>query len=273
MGKQWKQWETLFFLVSKITADGDCNYEIKRLLLLKGKAMTNLDSTLKSRDFTDKVPSSQSYSFSSSHVWIWELDHKEGWALKNWCFWTVVLEKTLESPLDCKTVHPKGNQSWIFIGRTDPEAELQFFGHLMWRTDSFEKTLMLGKIEGRKRRGWYWMRWMDGITNLMDMSFCMFQGSLACRSPWVHKESDRTEWLKWLSREREHKYVWFVVTGFYAGSLSDWKTKCWAFKYLWYVKPCIILYSHVGIWKSNVSDSFELIANECTYIYARLFSE
>ena len=97
-----------------------------RHLLLGRKVMTNLDSILESRDITNKDPSSQSYGFSSGHVWMWELDYKESWALKNWCFWTVVLEKTLESPSDCKAiqpVHPKGDQSWIFIGRTDVEAE------------------------------------------------------------------------------------------------------------------------------------------------------
>ena len=101
------------FLGSKITADGECSHEIKRHLLLGRKAMTNLDSVLKNRHyFADKGPYSKSYGFSSSYVWMWELDRKEGWALKNWCFWTVVLEKTLESPLDCKeiqSVHPKGN--------------------------------------------------------------------------------------------------------------------------------------------------------------------
>ena len=117
----------LYFLGSKITADGDCSHEIKRRLLLGRKVMTNLDSILKSRDnyFASKGPSSQGYGFSSSHVWIWEVDYKESWALKNWCFWTVVLEKTLESPLDCKEiqpVYPKGDQSWVFVGRTDVEA-------------------------------------------------------------------------------------------------------------------------------------------------------
>ena len=114
------------FLGSKITADGDCSHEIKRRLLLGRKVMTNLDSILKSRHYFANKLSSQRYGFSSSHVWMWELDYKESWALKNWCFWTVVLEKTLESPLDCKEiqpVHPKGNQSWLFIGRTDAEAE------------------------------------------------------------------------------------------------------------------------------------------------------
>ena len=140
---------------SKITADGECSHEIKRCLLLGRKAMTNLDSVLKSRHyFTYKGLYSQSYGFSISHVRMWELNYKESWMPKNWCFWTVVLDKTLENPLDCKEiqpVHPKGNQPWIFIGRTDAEA--QYFGHLMQRTDSLEKTLMLGKIEGRRKRG------------------------------------------------------------------------------------------------------------------------
>ena len=101
---------------------------------------------------------------------MWELYYKESWMPKNQCFLPMVLEETLESPLDSKEiqpVHPKGNQSWIFIGRAD--AETPIFGHLMWKTDSFEKTLMLGKFEGRKRRGWQRMQWLDGITDSMDM--------------------------------------------------------------------------------------------------------
>ena len=103
---------------------------------------------------------------------MWELDCEESWAPKDWCFWIVVLEKTLESPLDCKEiqpVNPKGNESWIFIGRM-LKLKLQYFGHLMWRTDSFESTLMLGKIESRRRRAWQRMKWLDGITDAMDMS-------------------------------------------------------------------------------------------------------
>ena len=103
---------------------------------------------------------------------MWELDHKEGWALKNWCFRTVVLEKTLESPLDSKEikpVNPKGNQPWIFIGRTDAKVEALILWHLMGRTDSLEKTPMMGKTESRRRRGWQRMRWLHGIIDSMDM--------------------------------------------------------------------------------------------------------
>ena len=111
------------YLGSKITADGDCSHEIKRGLLLGRKAMTNLDGILKKQRcyFANKGPSSRSYGFSSGHVWMWELDYKGSWVLKNWCFWTVVLEETLESPLNCKIkpVNPKGNQSWIFISQLD----------------------------------------------------------------------------------------------------------------------------------------------------------
>ena len=159
---------------SKITVDCDYSHEIERCLLLGRKAMTNLDSILKSRDyFANKGLSSQSFGFFSSHVWMWELDYKESWMLKNWCFWTVVLGKTLESPLDFREiqpVQPKGDQSWIFIGRTDAVAETP----ILWPPDVknwlIEKTLMLGKIEGRRRRGQQRMRWLDGITDSMDMS-------------------------------------------------------------------------------------------------------
>ena len=101
------------------------------------------------------------------------LDHKEGWALNNWCLWTVVLEKALESPLDCKEiqpVHPKGNQSWIFIGRTDAAAKFPILSHLLWRVDSLEKTLLLGKIESKRRRGWQKIKRLNSITYLMNLN-------------------------------------------------------------------------------------------------------
>ena len=137
--------------------------------------------------FANRSPHSQSYGFSNSHVWMWELGHKESWALKNWCFWTVVLEKTLERPLDfkeIKAVNTKGNQSWIFIGRTDPEAEAQYFGHLMQRADSLEKTLMLGKIEGRRKRGRQRMRWLAGITDSIYMSLSKLWEMVKKRKAW-----------------------------------------------------------------------------------------
>ena len=157
---------------SKITANGDCSHEIKRPLLFGRKVMTNIDSILKSRDITlpTKVRLVKAMVFP---VVMWELDYKESWALKNWCFWAVVLEKTLEGPLDCKeiqAVHPKGNQSRIFTGRTDTEAETP----ILWPSDAknwlIEKNLMLGKNEGRRRRGWQRMRWLDGGINSINRS-------------------------------------------------------------------------------------------------------
>ena len=165
MRKQWKQWKTIL-RGSKITADGDCSHEIKRRLLLGRKVMTNLDNILKSRDITNKGLSSQSYGFSSSHVWMWELDYKETWAPQNWCIWTVVLEKTLKGPWTArksnqsilKEINPEYSLEWLMLN-----LELLYFGHLM-RTDSV-KDPNAGKHWSQKEKemtedemvGWTWV--------------------------------------------------------------------------------------------------------------------
>ena len=168
--------------------------------------------------FANKSPSRQSYGFPSSHVWMWELDHKEGCVPNNWYFRAVVLEKTLESPLDCKEIQPvtpKGNQSWIFIGRTDAETELQYFGHLMWKTDSLEKTLLLGKIEGRRRREWQRTRWLDGNTSSLDMSLSKFQEMVKDREAWhaaVHGVSKSwTQLSNWITTIIIYPYLYITV--------------------------------------------------------------
>ena len=131
-------------------------------------------SILKSKHyFANKGPSSQGYVFSSGHVWMLELDWEESWAPKNWCFWTVVLEKTLESPMDCKEiqpVHSKGDQSWVFFGRIDAKAETPVLWPHHVKSWLIGKTLMLGGIGGRRKRGRQRMRWLDGITDSRDVS-------------------------------------------------------------------------------------------------------
>ena len=147
--------------------------------------------------FANKGPSSQSYGFSSSHVWMWDLDHKKGWVLKKRCFWTVVLEKTLERPLDCKEiqpVHSKGNQSWIFIGRTEVEAETP----ILWPLDA--KSWLIGK-DPDAEKDWKqeekgmtedemagWHHWLNGHGFKQSLGDGEGQGSLTCCSPWGHKE-------------------------------------------------------------------------------------
>ena len=169
MGKQWKQCQTLFWGAPKSLQMVTTAMKLRHLLLGR-KVMTNLDSILKSRHYFDnKGPSSQGYGFSSGHVWMWELDYKDSWVLKNWCFWTVVLEKTLESPLDCKEIQfvsPTGYQSWILIVRSDDEAKAP----ILWPPDVKDwltgkdpnagKDLKVGG-EGNDRG---WAGWMASLT-------------------------------------------------------------------------------------------------------------
>ena len=184
------------FLGSKITADSDFNHEIKRCLLLGKKAMTNLDNVLKSRDHI-----SQSCGFSSSHVWMWELDNKEGRTPKKWCFWIVVLEKTLESHLESKEIKPvnsKGNKPWIFTGRIDAEAEVP----ILWPPDM--KSWLIGK-DPEAGKDWGleekratkdemigWSQWLSGHKFEQTSGDRKGQGRLSCCSPWGLKESDTT---------------------------------------------------------------------------------
>ena len=156
--------------------------------------------------FANKGPSSQSYGFSKGHVWIWELDYKEGWGLKNWWFWTVVLEKTLEPPLDCKEiqpVHPKGNKSWIFIGKTDAEAETP----ILWSPDvknwHKRKDADVGKDWMWEEKGTTenemvgWHHWLNGHEFEQARGVVDEQGSLVCCTSWGHKELDMTERRNW----------------------------------------------------------------------------
>ena len=202
-GEKVKTVSDFIFSGSKITVDIDCSHKLKRHLLLARKVMTNIDTVLKSREITlpTKVTSSQSYGFSSSRVWMWELDHKEGWALKNWWLQTVVLEKTPESPLDSKelkSVSPKGNQPCIFIEMIGAEAEAPILWPPNVKSQLIGKDPDAGKDWGQEEKGVTkdemvgWHHWLNGHEFKQTHGDGEGQGSLACCSPWGWKELEMT---------------------------------------------------------------------------------
>ena len=237
MGKQWKQWETIFLLGSKITVA----MKLRDTCSLEESYDQPKQHIKKQRHhFASKAPSSQSYGFFSSHVWIWELDYKESWEPMNLCFYTVVLEKIIVSPLDWKEiqpVNPEGNQSWIFIGRTDAEAETP----ILWSPDAknwlIRKDLVAWKDWRQEEKGMTedemvgWHHWLDGHEFVQVPGVGDGQGILVCYSPWGHKVSDMSDRLHWLNRWKEqwnvnflsltkhlsnHKAIWQQVsTNFY----------------------------------------------------------
>ena len=178
--------------------------KIKRCLLLGRKVMTNLDSIFKSRDIANKDPSIQDHGFSSGHVWMWELDCEESWVLKNWCIWTVVLEKTLDSPLDCKEiqpVHSEGDQSWDFFGGHDAEAESPVLWLPLAKSWLTGKDSDAGRDWGQEEKGTTedemagWHPWIN--RRGFGWTLGWWTGGLVCCTSWGHKESDRTEGLNW----------------------------------------------------------------------------
>ena len=212
MGKRWKQWETLFSWAPKSLQMVTAAMKLKDAPWKKSYDQPRQHIKKQRHYFANKGLYSQSYGFSSSHVWTWELDHEEDWVLKNWCFWTVVLEKTLESTLDSKEiqpVHSEGDQSWIFIGRTDAEAPIFQVIIISNESQLIRKHPDTGKDWRQEKRGMTedemvgWHHWLNEHECEQVLRDAEGQGSLVCCSPWGRKESDLTEWL------HNNKKSWF----------------------------------------------------------------
>ena len=199
-GEKWKQWQILFSWTPKLLWMVTATMKLKDTCSLEEK-LWQLRQLIKKQKhhFDHQGLSSQSYGFSNSCVRMYVLNHKESWSPKNWCFQTVALEKTLESPLDCKhikPISPKRKQPLVFIGRTDTEAEAPIFGHLMQRVNSLKETLMLWKLESKRSR-WQRMRWLDSITNSKDMNLSKLQEVVDYRKAWpgvVHSVAKNWMW-------------------------------------------------------------------------------
>ena len=229
MGKQWKQWETLFSLAPKSLCMVTAAVKLKDACSLEENLCQPRQCIKKVETyFAKKGPSSQCYGFSCSHVQMWELDHKESWALKNWCFWTVVLEKTLESPLDWKEMkpaNPKGNQPWTFIGRIYAEAETP----VLWPPDS--KSWLIRK-DPDARKDWRqeekgttedkmvgWHHQFNGHEFEQALGDGEGQGSRACCNPWGCKESDTTKQLNTKNRSFQQPPLWSANSHHHGGKI------------------------------------------------------